>query len=169
MQNGRTEEAYEWLVKYHGNGDPNSAIVKLEFEEFQENIALDGSDKRWWDYRALFRTKNARWRFLMVMMISVFGQFSGNGLGYFQNVIYNNLGYTSPQTVLGLNLGGSFLSAACALVAAFLSDTKLPRVKTLTFGTIGLCFCLLGNGLCSTFWARQVSPPSPPPRVFPLP
>lgn len=86
MQNGRSEEALAFLVKYHGNGDPDSALVKLEFEEFQENIALDGSDKRWWDYRALFATKNARWRFLMVMMISVFGQFSGNGLGYFQNV-----------------------------------------------------------------------------------
>lgn len=86
MQNGRSEEALAFLIKYHGNGDPDSALVKLEFEEFQENIALDASDKRWWDYRALFATKNARWRFLMVMMISVFGQFSGNGLGYFQNV-----------------------------------------------------------------------------------
>ncbi len=136
MQNGRSEEALAWLIRYHGNGDPNSAIVKLEFEEFQDNIALDGSDKRWWDYRELFRTKNARWRFLMVMMISVFGQFSGNGLGYFQNVIYNNLGYTSPQTILGLNLAGSFLSAACALVAAGFAD-RMPRVKTLTFGTLG--------------------------------
>jgi len=95
----------------------------------------------------------------MVMMISVFGQFSGNGLGYFQNVIYNNLGYTSPVTILGLNLAGSFVSAACGLTAASLSD-KLPRVKTLTFGTLGVTLCLLGNGLASTFWARQPVDPT---------
>ena len=51
MQNGRSEEARAFLVKYHGNNDPHSPLVKLEWEEFQEKIQLDGSDKRWWDYR----------------------------------------------------------------------------------------------------------------------
>ena len=30
----------------------------------------------------------------MVMFMSIFGQFSGGGLGYFNTVIYNSLGYT---------------------------------------------------------------------------
>jgi hypothetical protein len=51
MQNGRYEEALAFLVKYHGDGNPESPLVKLEFEEFKEGIALDGTDKRWWDYR----------------------------------------------------------------------------------------------------------------------
>lgn len=51
MQNGRYEEAHAFLVKFHGNGDPHSPLVKLEFDEFKEGIALDGTDKRWWDYR----------------------------------------------------------------------------------------------------------------------
>lgn len=66
---------------------------------------------------------------VMVLMISVFGQYAGNGLGYFQNVIYNNLGYTSPRTILALNLGGSFLGAICSLTAASLTD-RMPRVRT---------------------------------------
>lgn len=64
--------------QYHGNGDRQNPIVQLEIQEFEENIALDGSDKRWWDYSALFQTKNARWRSLMVFLMGFFGQMSGN-------------------------------------------------------------------------------------------
>ncbi len=46
-----------------------------------------------------------------VLMISIFGQFSDNGLGYFNTVIYNNLGYTSVPLQLGLNLVNSVVSA----------------------------------------------------------
>lgn len=31
----------------------------------------------------------------------------------------------------------------------------MPRIKTLTIGTLLCVLCLLGNGLCSTFWAKQ--------------
>jgi len=153
MQNRREEEARAFLVKYHGNKDTNSALVALEWEEFQESIQFDASDKRWWDYRALFMTNNARYRFLMVMLISVFGQFSGNGLGYFNNVIYAQLGYTSPAMQLGLNLIGSCGSAVVGLTAASLTD-RMPRVKVLSIGTF-VCACLLAiNAGCNTVWAN---------------
>ena len=49
MANGREDEALEFLVKYHGNGDPNSRLVRLEIEEMREGIKIDGLDKTWWD------------------------------------------------------------------------------------------------------------------------
>lgn len=49
IANGKTDEALEFLVKYHGNGDPNSRLVRLEIEEMKENIRMDGIDKRPWD------------------------------------------------------------------------------------------------------------------------
>lgn len=155
MSKGRDEEALEFLTKYHGNGDPNSALVRLEMAEMREALVGDKrSDERWYDYRDLFVTSNARYRMLSVLLISIFGQFSGNGLGYFQNVIYENLGYTSPQTQLALNLGGSFLGAVCGFTGAAFSD-RLPRVKTLTFGTFGLACCLAVNGALSEAIAQQ--------------
>jgi len=74
LANGRDEEAHAFLVRFHGNKvgrgflftvlrflkrrdltsssslwqNPDSAMVALEWQEFKENIALDGSDKRWW-------------------------------------------------------------------------------------------------------------------------
>lgn len=86
VQKGRIEEARAILIKYHGNGDPDSALVRLEMAEMLEaEENSKGSNNRFWDYSELFMTKNARFRFLSVMMISIFGQFSGNGLGYFNN------------------------------------------------------------------------------------
>ncbi|RSH89849.1 hypothetical protein EHS25_001835 [Saitozyma podzolica] len=39
------DEAMAFLEKYHGNKDPDSAVVALEWQEFEENIAFDASDK----------------------------------------------------------------------------------------------------------------------------
>jgi hypothetical protein len=93
-----------------GNNNPQSALVKLELEEMMEGIRQDGIDKVWWDCewrnglfdeplvheltweslspptatpsdRPLFLSHNGRWRMAQVLMISIFGQFSGNGLG----------------------------------------------------------------------------------------
>lgn len=49
MANGREEEALAFLVKYHGNGDTNSRLVRLEIEEMRQGIKQDGLDKIWWD------------------------------------------------------------------------------------------------------------------------
>ena len=49
MANGRQEDALAFLVKYHGNGDANSRLVRLEIEEMREGIKQDGLDKVWWD------------------------------------------------------------------------------------------------------------------------
>ncbi|WRT69911.1 uncharacterized protein IL334_006902 [Kwoniella shivajii] len=134
MANGREEEAMDFLVKYHGGNDPNSKLVALEIAEMRENIRVDGIDKVWWDYRPLFLTKNGRWRMTQVLMISIFGQFSGNGLGYFNTVIYSNLGVTSVPQQLGYNLLNSVVSAVGALTAVSQTD-RMPRRPVLIFGT----------------------------------
>jgi hypothetical protein len=30
-------------------------MIQLEIQEIEEHISLDGADKRWWDFRELFR------------------------------------------------------------------------------------------------------------------
>ncbi len=86
--------------------------------------------------RPFFFTHSGRWRFAQVLMISIFGQFSGNGLGYFNTVIFENLGVKSSAQQLGYNLLTSCLSAIGALTAVFLTD-KMPRRPVLVWGTLG--------------------------------
>lgn len=62
------------LVKYHGDGDPDALVANLELQEMQEVIELDGSDKRWWDFRELFNTREARYRTFLVTCIAWFGE-----------------------------------------------------------------------------------------------
>lgn len=75
-------------------------------------------------------------------MISIFGQFSGNGLGYFNTVIFSNIGVKSVPQQLGYNVLNQAISAICALTAATLTD-RMPRRFILPLGTL-LCAVFLG-------------------------
>jgi MFS family permease len=152
MANQRDEEARSFLVRYHGGGDVNSPLVELEWVEFKEGIEIDGSDKRWWDYSSLFNTRSARWRSLMVLLMGVFGQFSGNGLGYFNTEIYGAVGYDNYMQFV-LNLANSFTSAFGAGCGVALAD-KMPRRKVLVIGTAVCAVLLAINGGLSAKWAQ---------------
>ncbi|KAH8694299.1 putative MFS lactose permease [Talaromyces proteolyticus] len=144
MAHDRHDEAVAFLVKYHGNGDPNARLVRLEVEEMREGIRIDGIDKRWWDYRPFIFSHSGRWRFLQVIMISVFGQWSGNGLGYFNPTIYESLGYTSSSMQLLLNLVNSIVSAIGALTAVYFTD-RMPRRPVLVWGTLACAVTMAIN------------------------
>ncbi|EJD50867.1 putative MFS lactose permease [Auricularia subglabra TFB-10046 SS5] len=149
--NKRDDEAIAFLVKYHGNNDPNNALVKLEIEEFRSKIQTNGSDKRWWDYKDLLMSHSARWRLLMVFLMGLFGQMSGNGLGYFNVDIYSSLGF-DEQMKFSMNLINTCISALAAWIAVSLSD-RMPRRKVLIIGT-ACCAILLGcNAGLSAKWA----------------
>ncbi|KKK14300.1 hypothetical protein ARAM_000796 [Aspergillus rambellii] len=144
ISQGREEDALAFLIKYHGNGDPNARLVRLEIDEMRGGIRLDGIDKRWWDYRPFVTTHSGRWRFLQVIMISVFGQWSGNGLGYFNPTIFESLGYTSSSMQLLLNLINSIVSAIGALTAVRFTD-KMPRRPVLIWGTFACAITMAIN------------------------
>lgn len=143
---GREEEAIEFLVKYHGNGDRNSRLVLLEVEEIRESIRQEQADKQlaWWDYRPLFLTHDGRWRSSQVLMMGVFGQFSGNGLGYFNAAIFSQLGIKTTSAQLGYNILYQCLSCIGALTAMSLTD-KMPRRPVLVFGTLACAITLACN------------------------
>ncbi|KAI1416423.1 general substrate transporter [Hypoxylon sp. FL1857] len=144
MANGREEEAVAFLAKYHGNGNPQSRLVQLEVEEMKDGIRQDGIDKRPLDYRPFLLTHSGRWRIAQVLMISIFGQFSGNGLGYFNTTIFEIIGVTSVEQQLAYNLLNSVLSAVGALTAVAFTDI-MPRRKVLVFGTFACAAALATN------------------------
>ncbi|KAL4879124.1 general substrate transporter [Aspergillus karnatakaensis] len=144
---GREQEAIDFLAKYHGNGNANSRLVLLEVEEIRGSIHQELQDGRlpWWDFRCLFDTHEGRWRSAQVLMMGVFGQFSGNGLGYFNAVIFEELGVKSTAQQLGYNILTEGLKAISAGTAVSLTD-RMPRRKVLVLGTFGCAFMLAING-----------------------
>ncbi|GLB34073.1 putative major facilitator superfamily sugar transporter (TC 2.A.1.1) family protein [Lyophyllum shimeji] len=135
MSVGRNDESRQILAKYHGNDDVNAPLVQLEWKEFEEAIKLDASDKRWWDYSELFNTRNARYRTFMMLLMGFFGQWSGNGLGYFLTILFQNAGVTSQDHRLVLNFANTIISAGGALIGTSLTD-KVGRRTMWFWGTL---------------------------------
>ena len=136
------QKALDILIKYHGNGNPNSAVVALEMKEMTEAIELEGSDKRWWDYRELFRTSSARYRLFCVWTVGFLSSFMGNSIAsYFLPVMLGKAGITSVNEQLLINAVNTICSACCALCGALLVD-RVGRRKLLLTSTTALCVCL---------------------------
>jgi Sugar (and other) transporter len=69
ISHGRPDEALQVLAEYHGEGDRDSPIVQLEYDEMIEEIKENGADKRWWDYQELFNSRETRYRSMLVLFM----------------------------------------------------------------------------------------------------
>ncbi|EWZ28165.1 lactose permease [Fusarium oxysporum Fo47] len=141
----RNEEALEVLAKYHGAGDRQAPIVQLQYREILEDRAENPSDDRWWDFRELFRDRQARYRTAMVIAMSFFGQWSGNNVvSYFMPAMVLNAGITNTNTQLLLNAINPILS----MIAAIAGTTVLDRLgrRLMMIGSLAgslFFYCLL--------------------------
>ncbi|KDQ11493.1 hypothetical protein BOTBODRAFT_147205 [Botryobasidium botryosum FD-172 SS1] len=148
---GKTDQARQILANLHSRGsDPNSPLIQLEMEEIEERISLDGTDKRWWDFRSLFTTRSDRYRSAMCIMIGAFGQLSGNGLiTYFLPVLLEQAGIIDQHKRLVLNFVNSVTSMIGALIGASIVD-RFGRRNLLLLSTGSLVILLaIINGLLS--------------------
>jgi MFS family permease len=69
VSRGRSDEAVRVLARFHSrDNDINSPLVQLELREIQEDINMAGADKRWWDFRVLFRTRANRYRIALAVL-----------------------------------------------------------------------------------------------------
>ena len=133
----RLDEARTILIKYHGDGDPDSPVVALELQEMLEVIRLDGSDKRWWDFRELFNSRSARYRTFLVTCIAWFGQLDLPPTSYYFPLMAKTAGITSVQTQLLLNaLQTPIMMVAALCGLRFIG--KFGRRKLLMFSSAGM-------------------------------
>ena len=97
-------------------------------------------DKRWWDYRALFRDRPATYRLACNLLVSVFGQWAGHAvLGLLLSAVLDTAGIRDQVSQTNINLGLACLQYAMAVTGAFLVD-RIGRRRTLVFtmSTLGL-------------------------------
>ena len=127
--NGKQEQAKEVIVKYHGLDNPDSVYLGLQMREYGEALNLNGAEKRFWDYRALFKDRPSRYRLMCNLVLTVWGQWSGNGLtSYFMPAFLKTAGVTNPVTVLDINLGTSFIGFFASITGATFVE-KIGRRK----------------------------------------
>jgi MFS family permease len=156
LAHDRQDDARAMLAKYHGDGDPESPLVRLEMQEMIADISLEGKDKVWWDYRPLFNSHEARWRIAMVIGMAFVGQWAGNGavtyylpgkrylstvvVALIGPVMLKQAGIKSSREQILYNAILNTLSYPCATFAALFIAGRFGR-RTI-FITASLLFCL---------------------------
>lgn len=139
--NNMRSQAIETLTKYHGYGNPESVWVKLQISEYEEFLNLNGADKRWWDYSALFKTRSARYRITCNVVFSIFAQWAGNGaLSYFMPAVLETSGYTNSIDQANINLGYACFQFVFALIGARFVE-RVGRRPMMLFSMS--CCCVL--------------------------
>lgn len=100
----RDDEARKLIVKYHANGDDSDPMVTLEMEEIRTALRLEAEANRTTSYMTFAKTKGNRRRFLIILAVGFFSQWSGNGLiSYYLTLILDSIGYTSENTQTLIN------------------------------------------------------------------
>jgi sugar porter (SP) family MFS transporter len=145
MAQDKHDEAAKVLAKYHGDGRLDHPIVQLQMKEMSTSIAIDGSDKNWWDYRELWNTHSARRRLICVIGMACFGQVSGNSLSsYYMAAMLDSAGITDEHKVLALNGVNPALCLIGAVAGARMTDV-VGRRPLLLYSIIfsSICFAII--------------------------
>jgi sugar porter (SP) family MFS transporter len=134
---GKREQAMKVLTKWHGNDNRESAWVKLQLSEYEENIELDSYDKRWWDYRGLFNKRSSAYRIMVACWFSAFSQWCGNGpLSYFMAATLDTAGINDDVGKANVALGYNCMQFAAAVVGAHFVE-RIGRRKLMLTGFFG--------------------------------
>ncbi|ERS95779.1 hypothetical protein HMPREF1624_07854 [Sporothrix schenckii ATCC 58251] len=105
VHQGRTQEAYQILTKYHAEGDESSRLLQYEMAEIEAAIEAERaqSTSAWSEW---IRTAANRYRLFIVVTSGFIIQWCGNALlSYYIHLVFNSIGITNPKTQLELNGG----------------------------------------------------------------
>jgi hypothetical protein len=95
ISKGKNEEALAFLIKYHGNNDPQNEFAKWEFSEISETLRLEKAAAASNGWSELVRTPGNRKRCMLIIATAIFSQCSGNGLvSYYLAKILETIGIT---------------------------------------------------------------------------
>lgn len=96
---GKADKAREILVKYHGEGDPSSALVEFEFNEIQQALSEEAEQNMTW--KDFFSSIPNLKRIALCFATALFSQSSGNLLvSNYLNVILKDTGVADKDITL---------------------------------------------------------------------
>lgn len=142
--NGKMDAARAFLTKYHGNGNPDSEWVKLQMFEYESHLELEGADKRWWDYRALFKNRASIYRLMTNCFTALFGQWAGNGVvSYFLSGVLDTAGVKNKRTQANLFVAMNAVQIIISSIGSLFVD-KIGRRPLLIWVNFGCGLCWIG-------------------------
>ncbi|RGP70019.1 lactose permease [Fusarium sporotrichioides] len=159
---GRDEEARAFIVKHHANGEADHPIVGIEMHEIRESLLEVQGRSKWacFDLRSLYKSRARRYRLMLVIAMSWFGQFSGNNVSsYYLPIMVKNVGITSTNLILLLNAVYALTGWIAATIGARLHDI-VGRRKMLMSSCLGMSIALAIVAATAAEYERSGSVPS---------
>jgi len=154
--NNKQSASKAMLTKFHGDGNSESEWVKLQMNEYEELLEMDGADKRWWDYRALFKNSSTCYRLFCNVCITIFGQWAGNAvLSYFMGKVLDTIGIRSEFGQANIILINNCQQFCWALFGAALVD-RVGRRPLLLFSNVGCCITWLAMTVSAALYAESI-------------
>ncbi|ERT02100.1 MFS sugar transporter [Sporothrix schenckii 1099-18] len=147
------EEALAVLVKYHGEGNPNSEFVIAEMAEIKTTLAIELEHARmsWMD---MVRTRGALRRVVIGSLLGLFTQLSGNVvISYYLGDVLTMLGFTDADFKAKYNLGNQCWSLLCGVGASLLIMRFRRRTMYLT-GILSILAVYIGWTVCSAIFSE---------------
>lgn len=139
ISKGQKQKAFDILVKYHGDGDPNSRLARFEMAEITATLEYEIIQKqsRWKEWVA---TKGNKHRLFLALFIPMMLQWSGNALtSYYLHDVLLTIGITNSYTQLIINACLSVWSLVTASSFALLVD-RVGRRRMFLIGMGGMGF-----------------------------
>jgi sugar porter (SP) family MFS transporter len=129
---GRVDEARNILVKYHGEGQQDSALVQSELEEIENAIIAERENNPTWG--EFIKSPGNLKRLWICLCVSVFGQTSGNALiSSYLTQILKDTGIESEADITLVNGMVTLWQYIVCLTVCFLVD----RLRRRTFFLVG--------------------------------
>ncbi|KAL4789719.1 general substrate transporter [Aspergillus venezuelensis] len=137
INKGREEEAFNILATYHANGNTEDDLVLAEYHEIRSVLAaertMEGNGAK-----LFFATPGNRRRLLILIILAVAGQWSGNGLvSYYLSKILSTIGITEPREQLKINGAITCTNYATSVFAAICA-ARLGRRWLFVGGGVGM-------------------------------
>jgi len=145
LSKGKEEEAFQFFVTYHGNGDTNDELVHFEFQEMKLAIQQEQEAKAETWSNILKRRSNLHRLGLAALMIFCTNMSGSSIIYYYYTVVFDLVGITNPTTQTGISAGLYVFTWFCQIAAVFLGKRVDKRTillwvwPTLLLGLIGLC------------------------------
>lgn len=144
ISKGRHQEARDFLIKYHANGDEELGrdLVEFEMKEIENAIMFERISKTT-SMSTFFKTKTNFHRLFIACFLGFMMNFSGNGLlSYYLPKVLNSIGITNRKRQLELNIYLTFYNYATSIISAAVCG-KLKRRFMYLASTITMCVCFI--------------------------
>ncbi|KAL1405941.1 hypothetical protein Q8F55_007623 [Vanrija albida] len=144
---GKEDEAFKFLVDYHGNGDPNDPLVRFEFDEMKLAIEQEREAKAQ-EWKVILKKPANRHRLFLAALMTNLVVMSGSSIVYYYyTVVFSQVGITSPTQQTGIYAGLSMFTWVCQIAAVYVG--KFVGRKTIILSCwplmlaafVGLCAC----------------------------